>query len=151
MTFGFTTVNVRMYKPVVDHFRGWNGPLGHSISRLARETAFRQRAMVGKKSGLLAASIRVGDKGRWPGGIQTTVGAGAGQRQSGHKGYAMANDQGARPHFIRPRRPGGMLVFYWAKVGRVVRLPSVFHPGNRPYHWAERGLRAAMAQWERGG
>lgn len=151
MSFSIQTVNVRMYKPVVDQFRGWNGPLGRSIMRLARETRFRQRAMVGKRSGLLAQSITIGDRGHWVGGIQTTVGAGAGQRQSGHKGYAMANDQGARPHFIRPKRAGGVLVFYWAKVGRVVRLPSVFHPGNRPYHWAERGLRAAMAQWERGG
>jgi hypothetical protein len=151
MSFGFTSVRVIMYKPVVDQFRGWNGPLGRSIMRLARETRFRQIAMVGKKSGLLAASITIGDRGHWAGGIQTTVGAGAGQRQPGRKGYAMANDQGARPHFIFPKKPGGELVFYWAKVGRVVHLPSVFHPGNRAYHWAERGLRAAMAMWQRGG
>lgn len=46
--------------------------------------------------------------------------------------YAAAIDKGARPHVIRARfRP--MLVFYWAKIGRLMFLRRVNHPGNKPY------------------
>lgn len=145
-----TNVRVHISKPLVDQFRGWNGPVGRSIMRLARETRFRQMAMVGTKTGKLRASITVGSRSRWAGGIQTTIGAGAGQGIRGH-GYSLYNDQGAIPHRITPRKRGGMLVFFWPKVGTVVHLRSVSHPGNRGYHWAERGLRAAMAMWQRGG
>lgn len=58
-----------------------------------------------------------------------------------HVIQAATTDRGARPHVIRPRRPGGMLVFYWPKVGRVVHLRKVNHPGNRPQRWFAAGLR----------
>lgn len=48
---------------------------------------------------------------------------------------APTTDKGARPHPIYPRRPGGKLVFFWAKAGRVVAFPRVNHPGNRPMRW----------------
>lgn len=144
------SVTVRMDKAAVDHFRGWAGPIGLSISRLAKEVQFRQKALAGKKSGLMAASIDVGNKGHWARGIQVEIGTNAGMPH-GIKGYSVPNDQGALPHRITPRSPTGMLVFYWAKVGQVVHLGGVIHPGNRPYLWAERGLRSAMAMWSRGG
>jgi len=146
-----TTVRIIIYKPVVDAYRGWGGPIGRSTMRLARETRFRQIAMANKKTGKMASTITVGNRTRWARGIEVKVGANAGQRRGGLIGYAVYNDQGTRPHIIVPKKPGGMLVFYWAKVGSVVRMRGVFHPGNRAYHWAERGLRAAMAQWSRGG
>lgn len=46
--------------------------------------------------------------------------------------YAASVIAGARPHVITPRSPGGMLVFFWPKVGRVVYFKKVNHPGNRP-------------------
>jgi hypothetical protein len=148
-----TNVTVRMYKPAVDQFRGWNGPIGHAVSRLADAVRWTQMVLVAKRSGALAVSIKVGPKTRWAGGITVTIGAGAGGGSAGRgrKGYALANDQGAAPHVIRPKRKNGMLVFYWAKVGRVVHLRRVNHPGNRGYYWAERGLVAAMARWSSGG
>lgn len=133
---------------MVDYFRGWEGPVGRSVLRLARTARNRQVALVGKKSGALANSITVGARTKWARGIQTTVGANAGQRaRTG--GYAVMNDQGTLPHKIYPKKAGGQLIFYWAKVGRVVHLSSVNHPGNRAYHWAERGMAAAMATWQR--
>lgn len=55
---------------------------------------------------------------------------------------AATTDKGAKAHVIRPRKgaymlgaPGGKLVFYWPKVGRVIGLPYVNHPGNRGIHW----------------
>lgn len=48
---------------------------------------------------------------------------------------ATTTEYGAPPHVIRPRRPGGLLVFYWPKVGATVALRKVNHPGNRPMPW----------------
>lgn len=69
--------------------------------------------------------------------------------------YASYVDEGTRPHEIRPRRPGGLLVFYWPKVGKVVFLPKVNHPGykgsqfltraTRPGEWV-RAVRAAAGR-----
>jgi hypothetical protein len=138
-------VTVIIFKPAVDEFRGWNGPVGRSVLRLAKEMRTQQIAIVGKKSGRLAQSISVGRRGRWARGIETSVGANAGVGR-GRIGYSVWNDQGTLPHSIYPRR-APQLVFYWAKVGRVVHLNSVWHPGNKAYHWAERGARVAMRVW----
>jgi hypothetical protein len=46
--------------------------------------------------------------------------------------YAASVIEGARPHIIRAKKPGGSLVFFWPKVGRVVYFKQVSHPGNRP-------------------
>ena len=137
---------VIIFKPAVDEFRGWTGPVGRSVIRLAREMRTQQITLVGKQSGRLAQSITVGRRGRWARGIQVDVGANAGVRRA-RTGYAVWNDQGTLPHPIYPRKAGGQLIFYWAKVGRVVHLSSVRHPGNKAYHWAERGARVAMRVW----
>lgn len=55
---------------------------------------------------------------------------------------ARTTDQGAPPHVIVPRRAGGLLVFYWPKVGRTVYLRRVNHPGNRARPWWVRALNA---------
>lgn len=51
---------------------------------------------------------------------------------------ALTTDRGARPHVIRPRRPGGRLVFWWDNGPRgagVYAFPFVNHPGNPPMNW----------------
>jgi hypothetical protein len=47
--------------------------------------------------------------------------------------YAEFVDEGTHPHTIVPKRRGGVLVFYWPRVGRVVYLKRVSHPGNPPF------------------
>jgi hypothetical protein len=123
------------------HFVSWQGPVGRSVERLAKETVFRQRALVKKKSGAMAAGMHY-KKGTWSRGIQFDAGSAV--------TYAAANDQGAQPHTIRARNAPA-LVFFWPKVGRVVAFKSVSHPGNKPYGWAMKGLQRAMNMWERGG
>jgi hypothetical protein len=44
---------------------------------------------------------------------------------------ALWHHEGTVPHIIRPRN-GPFLVFYWPRVGRVVRLRVVRHPGTQP-------------------
>jgi|SRR5688572_5152513 len=45
--------------------------------------------------------------------------------------YSHIAHDGAKPHIIRPRNPGGKLRFYWRKVGAVVTFDYVNHPGMR--------------------
>lgn len=138
-----------LYRPVIDYMRSWEGDIGRAVYRLAAEMALAQGALAPKKTGRLWESIGIGAKSRWARGIETHVGA---NPAGGHgkTGYAYWTDQGTRPHVIRPKASNrtGYLRFYWPKVGRVVRLRKVNHPGIRnPGHWAERGAGAAIRAW----
>lgn len=142
------TVEVILYHPVIEHMRGWEGDIGRSVFQLTAEMALAQHILAPKKTGRLAESIGVGHYGHWARGIETTVGANP--DQPGVRGYALFTDQGTRPHRIVPKASNkrGELVFFWARVGHVVHLRSVNHPGIRmPGHWAERGAGAAMRAW----
>lgn len=55
---------------------------------------------------------------------------GAGGSVGSRLNYASAVEIGARPHMIYPVN-SRMLRFYWRKVGRVVNLERVRHPGQR--------------------
>lgn len=54
--------------------------------------------------------------------------------------HAYLIQSGARPHMIFPRKRGGRLTFYWKKVGRVVNLPYVHHPGFKRVNYLQRPL-----------
>lgn len=72
------------------------------------------------------------DTGRTANGIGSSIRNGANEvrgRVVSRARHSMALHEGAKPHKIRPRRPGGRLKFYWARAGRVVYLASVNHPG----------------------
>ena len=137
------TVTVIIFKPVTARMRGWTGDIGFAVSRLANLIAGAQIATAPAKTGRLKASIKVGRKGRELGGIAVSVGSAPGTKVPG---YAMATEQGAHPHRIVARR-APKLVFFWPKVGRVVRFKAVNHPGMIGTHWAERGMEAGMAFW----
>jgi hypothetical protein len=122
-------------------FQGWEGPIGRSVDRLAKDTVFFQRAFANKKSGAMAAGMHY-KRGHWSRGIQFEAGTDV--------PYAAANDQGAKPHKIVAKN-APYLVFFWPKVGRVVHFKSVNHPGNKAYGWAMRGLERAVNIWERSG
>lgn len=52
--------------------------------------------------------------------------------------HAMAVHEGARPHVITPRNPGGVLVF--SVGGRRIVTELVNHPGQRSNPWLYRAL-----------
>lgn len=57
----------------------------------------------------------------------------SGEVRCDHPKAALVHD-GARPHPIHPIQPGGTMVFYWRKVGRVVyfKRPHIrMHPGMK--------------------
>jgi hypothetical protein len=140
-------VTIILYRPVIDFMRGWEGDIGKAVSRLADNIAVSQRVFAPKKTGRLWASISVGRKGRGVTGITTRVGADPNGRRTG---YAYWTSEGAAPHRIVPKASNktGFLVFFWPKVGHVVHLHSVNHPGIRnPSHWVMHGAEAGMAGW----
>ena len=57
--------------------------------------------------------------------------------------YARVAHDGARPHIIRPRRPGGKLRFYWRKVGHTVTFDYVNHPGMEGKRYLSRAVEIA--------
>jgi hypothetical protein len=61
-------------------------------------------------------------------------------RLSCHHPAAMAVEGGARSHYITPNPPRNMLKFYWRKIGRTVRLPYVYHPGQKGKHFLTKPL-----------
>jgi hypothetical protein len=58
--------------------------------------------------------------------------------QGGARSYVMPHHDGAPPHIIRARRPGGKLRFQWQ--GQVVFRAQVRHPGNRGTRFLTRAL-----------
>lgn len=54
--------------------------------------------------------------------------------------YAYLVHGGAKAHRITPRSPNGRLVFFWKKVGRVVSLKQVNHPGFKGVPYLQRPL-----------
>jgi hypothetical protein len=142
-------VTIILYRPVIDFMKSWEGDIGLAVHRLADNIAVAQRVFAPKKTGRLVESISVGARSNWPRGIQISVGANP-SRGTSKKGYAWWTSEGALPHPIdpKPRNKTGELVFFWAKVGHVVRLKHVNHPGIRnPSHWVMRGGEAGVAGW----
>lgn len=101
------------------------------------EAGAKKRALTGEyATGALARSIHRDGPYVTPKLVWGRVGS--------NKHYAQVAESGARPHPIPPRRPGGMLKFYWRKVGHTVYLPYIRrHPGMKGKHYLEIPLREA--------
>jgi len=104
------------------------------MHRRAENVAAYQRANVGVKTGQLLGTIRVEDE--LP-SVLVTAGRAGLTPQLGYQIY------GTSPHVIRPRNAGGRLVFFWAKVGRVVSLKKVNHPGTARNAFVQESIYAA--------
>lgn len=122
-------------------FQGWDGPVGRSIERLAKDTVFFQRVFANKKTGAMAVGMHY-KKRTW----SKNIGFDAGSDVD----YTLFVDQGTKPHKIHAKN-APYLVFYWPKVGRVVHFKSVNHPGNKAYQFLMKGLERALNGWERTG
>lgn len=136
------SVKVVIDVPALEAFKSWNGPLGHSVGRLAKETVFRQKVLANKRSGAMAGSLTY-KKGKTSKGIMFEAG-------SWSIPYTLFMEEGTKPHTITPKN-APRLVFFWPKAGKVMHLKSVNHPGTKPYGFLKEGLERAMNMWERGG
>ena len=135
-------VTVVLDLPALEHFKSWSGDLGRAFGWLEKETVYRQKSLVAVKSGALRSSITSKRK--------TTASGLTFEAGSWTVEYAAANELGAHPHIIAAKS-SPVLVFFWPKVGHTVFFKHVNHPGNKGYHWAERGLVKAVRVWDRAG
>lgn len=80
-------------------------------------------------------TVRVGKTGGVKSGITVTPKAanrrGVKYLVEATNAHSVLEHQGAKRHVIVPRRRGGMLRFYWEKVGEDVIFPKVNHPGMK--------------------
>lgn len=142
------TVEINLYQTRIRVMAGWNGEVGRAVNRLADRMVFGQKRLAPSKTGMLRLSIRQGAKSRWALGIETSVGANP-RGGAGPIGVAMWQNNGTRPHEIRPKASNrrGLMVFFWPRVGHTVYRTRVFHPGNPATHWAEDGALYGMLTW----
>lgn len=155
-----SNVTVVMDEAAVDYFRSWEGPLGRSINRLAKETLWRGTllAPIGSAADFAMASTIPYKKprrppghlkekmnlkkGKWAKGISFEVGSDA------H--YALYVHEGTKAYPISVKRANA-LVFWWPRVGRIVHFKSVMHPATHGNPWLTRALERAMRMWQHGG
>ena len=122
-------------QPVIDSIRFNPGDMiGRDLNRRLRTLEFRARMSAGFKTGRLRERIKRSGPKLNPRGLEGQVGSSV--------RYAAAHHEGARPHIILPRKPGGTLRFRIA--GRVVFARRVNHPGNKPNRYLSRHLREAV-------
>lgn len=126
-------------------FRSWEGMVGRDLNRRLRTLEFRAQQTVGVSSpnptrvypgGALRTSIHIERETPTTEGLEGKVGS--------NRSYAKVHHEGSRPHVIVPRRRGGVLRFWWAKVGRIVYRKRVNHPGTRPNPYLTRWLKEAI-------
>lgn len=116
--------NLKLYKSAMyDNLRRPRGMVGRHLTARAQVFLVAARSQVGKDTGMLAASLQVRDHSAQPYGQIMTVGS--------SRKYARLHHEGTRPHIIRPKQEGGVLVF-GARGGRTVITREVRHPGTKP-------------------
>lgn len=135
-------IYVRHRIPEFNAFKSPTGMTGRWTLEQAEKVAAHARAIVpkpgqgrGYATGELAASIRVGGPEIGRKGPEATVGAGT--------DHAMFVHEGTPPHIIKAR-PGGKMIFFWRKVGRVVFADRVNHPGTPASPFLANALRAVF-------
>jgi hypothetical protein len=129
-------------------FRSWQGMTGRYIYRKTLEaTAFaiaeapgpgkptRNRTGLNYSTGHLQSMIRP-MRGKW--GTKELEG-----RVVAIPKHAIYVHNGTRPHTIIPTR-APLLVFFWAKMGRVVTFGKVNHPGTVENPFLARALKRAI-------
>lgn len=102
------------------------------VRQVLREIAFQARLHLvfgPYTTGALAASLRTKGPFMEFGRVGGSVGSDLNYASAVEGGAGLYGPKGSK-YVIRPRRAKA-LRFYWRKVGRVVSLPVVHHPGQR--------------------
>lgn len=110
------------------------GPVAAHIREVGRKTVVGAKALSGVKTGRLKRSIKMTRDRSTPGEYAVLVGSDV--------RHALVHHQGARPHTITPKRPGGYLRF--RRGTQIVYTRSVRHPGHSANKYLTNALRAAV-------
>jgi hypothetical protein len=144
-------VTVVIDQAAYNRFISWQGPIGRDFNRRLRTLEFRARNSAGISTptptstgvpGALRVSIHTERKPISPEGLSARVGSDRPYALWHHQGTGVHGGKGRYP--IVPRRKGGRLRFWWAKIGAIVYAKRVMHPGSRPNPYLTRWLREAV-------
>lgn len=117
-----------------------DGDVGRFMSRLGgyvtREAQTIAAARLTRRTGMYEDGFRTTTT-REVGGLRTRV--------SNTAQHATYLENGTPPHIIRPKKPGGVLVFT-NKAGALIFARQVHHPGTRPYRVLTDALRIGIAK-----
>lgn len=119
-------------------FQSWTGPVGTHLRTATEAVRVAAAVSAPKKTGELAA------------GHETTYDHHRGDLEShvvAIPKHAIFVIKGTNPHIIVPKKLGGRLVFFWPKVGHVVALRKVTHPGNLPNDYLGSSLKKVMKRF----
>lgn len=119
-------------------FQSWSGPVGQHLRGATVAVRLAAIADAPKRTGELALGHQT-DYGHHGQDLESKIVA-----TSPHARFVI---KGTNPHIIRPKDIGGKLVFFWPKVGRVVRLSKVRHPGNDPNNYLGDSLKRVMKRF----
>jgi hypothetical protein len=97
------------------------------LSTKAVAVAYKRNERPHYKTGRLDASIVADTDDNWKSGE-----AGSDIPES------IFREFDTKAHFITPKKAGGMLRFYWEKIGKWIALPFVAHPGTKGDHGLNR-------------
>lgn len=109
-----------------------SGGVRNDLERRADNVAAYQRSHVGVKTGRLLGTIRIEDAGD---SIDITAGRAGETPELGYQIY------GTSPHAIVAH--GGLLSFFWEKVGSRVAFKRVSHPGSAANPFVQESINAA--------
>lgn len=130
-----STTETKLYLYPTEMYRTFKSPTGGMVGRHLNHRGqlfvAAARGQVGKKTGQLAASIRVQQHEAAPYGQYMKVGSTV--------KHARLHHQGTRPHIIRPKDVGGALIFRSGT--RVVATRLVRHPGTKPNRYLTDNLK----------
>jgi hypothetical protein len=130
-------------------FKSWNGLVGRHMKKVMTKqvllskvsspspiTRPRNRTGINYSTGVLQSSI-IGLQTKWNTELEAQVHAMA--------KHAMFVHEGTKPHPITPKKPGGVLRFYWHRIGRTIVVKEIKkHPGTRPIPFLRENLASAV-------
>jgi hypothetical protein len=110
------------------------GPVARHIRLKGARVMVVAKALAGVRTGRLKKSIKMTRDRTYRGEYAILVGS--------DLHYALVHHEGARPHSITPKKPGGVLRFRGR--GGVVYAHHVNHPGHRPNPYLVTALRRVI-------
>lgn len=121
----FKVVEVDIYKEELRRFLNTNYPgdaitLWKHLEHRNKIALMHAKKQVGYRTGALQRNIKAYHLGNATGQYVGLI---------ADKPYALAHHEGTRPHIIKPKEAGGVLVF--SKGSRVIRTREVRHPGTK--------------------
>lgn len=133
--FGFSLVKLDIFKPELNMVLNTsNGNLWHSLEKRGKAIVRDAKKQAGFRTGALRSSIHMRHTGNVT-GQYLWIGS--------TKSYAYAHHEGTKPHTITATN-SPVLVF--RSGARVIKTPTVNHPGNRPNPYLTTPMRKNLAR-----